>query len=179
MTLTRACFCALAAWINSGERSEHLAEDLLTVAAPRSFHVPRRSLLRAGPASARGNRRTNGTAAAVRFLDSAEREACAQWINLVAIRHLVALVLRQQAPNRRRELADRSDVMIAARAPSGRDTVPVRGVFVLCRVRSERDVCHSNDPVKSGCGCRVGIAGVRPASGVCCPDHLVLERVPI
>jgi len=29
MTLRRACFCALAAWTNSGERREHVAEDLI------------------------------------------------------------------------------------------------------------------------------------------------------
>jgi len=28
MTLTRVCLCALVAWTNSGERGEHVAEDL-------------------------------------------------------------------------------------------------------------------------------------------------------
>jgi len=56
----------------------------------------------------------NGTAATVRFSDSAERVACAEWLELVAIGHLVALVRWRQATNRRRDLAQRSDVMFAA-----------------------------------------------------------------
>ena len=62
----------------------------------------------------------NGTAATVRFSDSAERVACAEWLELVAIGHLVALVRWRQSTNRRRDLAERSDVMFAARAPSSR-----------------------------------------------------------
>jgi len=81
----------------------------------------------------------NGTAATVRFSDSAERVACAEWLELVAIGYLVTLVWWRQGTNRRRELAERSDVMFAARAPSGRgDRTRARRVPFVSSQERER-----------------------------------------
>ena len=65
-----------------------------------------KALAVAGKAGRRRRQLPNdGTATAVRFSDSAERVACAEWLELVAIGYLVTLVRWRQATNRRRALA--------------------------------------------------------------------------